>query len=359
MESVEITAPYHFKDPWGKIDGWSGFRPSTSSTPGIAKGNGGPAASNTISPPATDDSETCPRTQNPVIPSTGEKYKNEYDFTAGGEYGLSMSRTYRSKQASGSLFGPNWLSNWDIPRISYTTTGCTITPEGACIPQKAVVTNPDGTKYTHKFLGLSRMNIAELSSRRAKISSLTPLGNAGTTAAGDSYDYSSGGLATGTLVYTPGSGWTLVKGHTTYFYNDGGRIQSISDDAGIGVNYTYSTTTARLYRVTHTNGKYLEFGWGTNSRVATVRDASGSIWNYGYNSAGMLTTVTSPAASGQAADVRTYHYENADVTLLTGISINGVRYSTYSYYPDKRVQQSGLAGGRRSIISSMGRIRRQ
>ena len=57
----------------------------------------------------------------------------------------------------------------------------------------------------------------------------------------------------------------------------------------------------------------------------------------------MLSSVTSP---GIPADTRTYHYENtSDGTLLTGISINGVRYSTYSYYADKRVKTSGLAGG--------------
>ena len=68
----------------------------------------------------------------------------------------------------------------------------------------------------------------------------------------------------------------------------------------------------------------------------------------------MLASVTSPGAS---PDVRTYHYENsADRQLLTGISINGVRYSTYKYYADKRVQESGLAGGEGSFAGGTGQV---
>ena len=87
-------------------------------------------------------------------------------------------------------------------------------------------------------------------------------------------------------------------------------------------------------------GRSIEFGWSGN-RVETVKDQNGNIWNYTYDSSsGMLTAVTSP---GPSADVRTYHYEAADTTLLTGISINGARYSTYAYDPTtKKVTSSGL-----------------
>jgi RHS repeat-associated protein len=59
----------------------------------------------------------------------------------------------------------------------------------------------------------------------------------------------------------------------------------------------------------------------------------------------MLTKVTSP---GLSPDIRDYFYENADTTLLTGIAINGVRYSRYSYYADRRVSESTLEGGEQS-----------
>jgi RHS repeat-associated protein len=58
----------------------------------------------------------------------------------------------------------------------------------------------------------------------------------------------------------------------------------------------------------------------------------------------MLGKVTSPAGGQLPQDVRQYHYEDTtDSTLLTGISINGTRYSTYTYYPDKRVKSSMLS----------------
>ncbi|MYN11473.1 hypothetical protein GTP77_29635, partial [Massilia sp. FT127W] len=101
-------------------------------------------------------------------------------------------------------------------------------------------------------------------------------------------------------------------------------------------------------KITHTNGKFIQLTYGSNGRVSTLKDTSSKIWTYGYNTNGMLTSVTAPVQSGQTADVRGYLYENADPTLLTGITINGVRYSTYSYYPDKRVSQSALAGGEES-----------
>ncbi len=66
----------------------------------------------------------------------------------------------------------------------------------------------------------------------------------------------------------------------------------------------------------------------------------------------MLETVTSP---GSPPDVRTYYYEDSrDPKLLTGISINGVRYSTYRYHADKRVSESGLAGGEQRDTFSYG-----
>jgi YD repeat-containing protein len=82
--------------------------------------------------------------------------------------------------------------------------------------------------------------------------------------------------------------------------------------------------------------------WGSNSRVSKVRDPAGNDWLYEYDANGMLTKVTSP---GTSPDIRQYYYENADSTLLTGIAVNGVRYSTYNYYSDRRVSESGLAGG--------------
>jgi RHS repeat-associated protein len=80
--------------------------------------------------------------------------------------------------------------------------------------------------------------------------------------------------------------------------------------------------------------------------VTEVLDPNGQVWKYEYDANNMLKKVTAPVdpASGAPADYREYFYEDTDPTLLTGIAVNGVRYSTYQYYADKRVKDSALAG---------------
>lgn len=150
----------------------------------------------------------------------------------------------------------------------------------------------------------------------------------------------------GSATYSPGTRlWTLWKDKKTYTFLTGGGIATtvdrISGERLLTITWVYNGTY-KITRLTNLVGQQVNFTW-TGNRVTGVTDPAGNLWNYAYNAAGMLTTVTAP---GPNADVRTYHYEDAsDGTLLTGISINGVRYSTYAYYADKRVRESGLSGG--------------
>jgi RHS repeat-associated protein len=162
-------------------------------------------------------------------------------------------------------------------------------------------------------------------------------------------------------VYTKGSGWAYsvhsAKATGTLVYNDidgsvtltlnqlrvvfAGTVSVGSIGGATFFTWTYGSN-AQPTRITNIAGQYVDLTW-TNNRVTTVRDPAGGVWTYGYNASGMLTSVTSP---GPAPDVRTYHYEDAsNGTRLTGVSINGARYSTYKYLSDGRVQESGLVGG--------------
>ncbi|KAB8063726.1 RHS repeat-associated core domain-containing protein [Janthinobacterium violaceinigrum] len=253
-------------------------------------------------------------TDNPVVIATGEKHKTETDFFSQGEYGLGLERTYRSRQATGTFFGKNWLSKYDVPRIIASTAGC-IRMGSMCIPESAMVIDASGKQFTHRY----KRDVGEEGS----------------------YIYTPGGSDTvGELQYTS-DGWTLFKGKLIYSYDTGGRILSIVNLAGVGIFYEYNGVN-RVSKISNHIGQNIQFTYGSNGLVATVRDSAGSLWGYEYSASGLLAKVTSP---GNSPDIRQYHYENADPALLTGISINGKRYSTYSYYPDKRVQQSGLAGG--------------
>jgi RHS repeat-associated protein len=298
----------------------------------------GPVRSKKAAPPSQSNSnkkseENCKSTANPVVIATGEKHKTELDFAAGGRYGLSLQRTYRSMHATGTMFGPHWLSSLD---------GIDLTPSDyfqprrnwPSIPKKVTVADAGGTKFVYEY---GAVGVAE--------------NLPGTDEAEDPPEFPDafiyrvrGAAATGTLTYSLEEGYILVKEKKVYIFDRARRLQSVSDDAGNQLlSYGYEGSGAqRVVTITNVAGQSIALRWGDSGRVERVRDSANNEWAYEYSGNGMLTKVSAPGAS---ADVRTYHYEAADPTLLTGISINGQRHSIYAYYADRRAQSSELAGG--------------
>ncbi|MEX0141164.1 RHS repeat protein [Massilia sp. LMS1-1-1.1] len=276
-----------------------------------------PATTDSSAPTdCSDTNNTNPMTGNPVIISTGEKYKNEVDFSAGNSYGLSLQRTYRSFNSSATMFGPKWLSEYDYPRLA--PSGCYRHPDfgNLCIPTDVIFTRPDGANitYTRMMAGGSLIYRAKNAASR------------------------------GRMTYKPTNRtWTLILDQKTYSFSAAGMIQKITNPGGANLlEFIYGSNSEQATRIINISGQTLELTW-TDGRVTKVRDPAGNEWNYLYNLAGMLISVTSP---GQNPDIRTYFYEDgSDPRLLTGIAINGIRYSTYRYYADKRVQESGLSDG--------------
>ena len=250
-------------------------------------------------------------TANPVAIASGEKLKTETDFSSLGNYGISLVRTYRSKQAEGNLFGRNWHSSLDYPALLFS--GCYKDPElpGCQGPTSLTFIDQDGARFIY---------------RGNQFSGFTLDGNA----------------AGGSISGSESRGWTLYRGNRRYAYSAAGVIQTIADEAGVVLLYFQHNGSQQLESVTDAAGRSVILT-RTNGRVTAVTDPAGQVWTYGYDGNGMLTSVTSPGAS---PDIRSYHYESSVAWwLLTGITINGTRYSTYSYYADQRVKESGLAGG--------------
>lgn len=264
----------------------------------------------------SSSSQENPSTNMPVIIATGEKILPQDDFFAGSSYGIAMTRTYRSKGTSSSFFGPNWASSLDFPVLS--TYGCVKAGKlsDECLgPARFTVTFPGGAKYTYY----------------------------NTNGTGWTYAAINGSKAMGSVQYnavTEEATLTLDKQRYRFA---GLRLQSISTLGGATLlTVTYGANASQPARITNIAGQYVDLTWA-NNKVSTIRDPAGGIWSYGYNAAGMLSTVTSP---GTSPDIRTYLYEDAaDGTRLTGLLINGVRYSTYRYDSSGRVIESGLAGG--------------
>lgn len=337
IPSVEIRGQYCdgtiYSDRCGNLDDFFHDYERDRWTPSYSGGT--PRAPLKAKPPSINNSnkERCPdsttTTSHPVFLPTGEKYKDELDFESNGKHGFNLTRTYRSINATGTLFGPNWMSSLDPSRL---------VPSGELVhhrgwpsrPKNFTLTEPDGGKYVYNFTRIG------------------PPVHEGPDD-GDWYpEYFvfsvKDSAATGELRFYPdGRPITVTKNKTTYNYNEALYLRSVSDaPTGLSLTYTYtSEAVPRLERITNRVGQYVKFIW-TGNRVTQVKDPAGNTWNYGYDVNGMLTSVTSP---GQSPDVRTYHYEDPRPHLLTGISINDQRYSSYSYNANGRVQTSGLAGG--------------
>jgi len=261
-------------------------------------------------------------TGNPVIISSGNKVKPELDFRTGHLYPLSLIRNYNHNFAGRGLFGANWASNFD-PALSFTLNNgqyyCGSAPgtdASSCIGSMPVTqvtaTRPDGSQTTYTQVGGTN------------------------TYASASPD------ADTSILRNSDHSWTLQsQSGSTELYSPGGLVLSIKSATGIGWVFSYDVNNY-LKSATHSNGQSIQFTW-TNGRVTRVTDPAGSFYNYGYNAAGRLISVSYPTSP---TITRTYFYENPGLPeALTGIAINGVRYSTYSYYPDGRVNSSGLLTG--------------
>ncbi|MEW6372411.1 MAG: DUF6531 domain-containing protein [Pseudomonadota bacterium] len=267
-------------------------------------------------PITLDNSKTDERTCNPVLVMTGEKYKEELDFSASG--GLGLTRIYRSRIAKGTLFGANWMSSLDYPGLAlakaYTNWA------GYQMYHEVTLTQPDGTSYLYKSAFIDQTT-------------------------GDSAEYySSSSSSTGRLTWNATSGYKITTDDKIYHYPDG-NLRTIKD-LRTGNVLTFSRVGAVL-KITDSAGRWVELTKNQYGVVTQVRDPAGNVWTYVYdpNSPLRLAKVVSP---GSSPDIREYHYEDPNPKLLTGISINGVRYSRYSYQSDGRVGRSALEGGAES-----------
>lgn len=275
----------------------------------------------TNSKPECDANPTTPR---PVILSTGEKYASEPDFSAGGLYGMGMVRTYHSNSTKLGMFGFKWSGTYDYPGL--VPDGCAKDPRypGICIPKTVTYTDSSGATYTYSRIGT-----------------------------GFQYRIRNS-VDAGTISFNPDDyTWLLRKGRLTASY-EVGKIVSISISGGDRFIFNYDAPGGKLSSITNRVGRTLQFTWqGWYGQFASsVTDSDGRTWSYTYDSNGMLSTVTSP---GSNPDIRRYHYEKSvDPKLLTGISINGSRYSTYDYDASKRVSSVYLTGGERNDVFSYG-----
>lgn len=304
--SVPYLPPPRFMPGSGVPNGSPKEQPVSDANTQSVPGCNGPTSPNPVS-------------ANPVILATGEKYLPQQDIVVNGGHSLGLLRTYKSFHPSYGMFGPKWLSEYDYGRL--TTSGCTKNTDypGRCFPTSITVSFPDGARYTY-------------------------------TASSTILEYKvANSSAGGRLTVGPYDGsYTLTMDGQVLNYSSAGIIQSVTSRGGASpVSYTYGgSSSAFPSKVSNGAGHYVNFTYNQLGYVKTAVDQDGNVWDYAYNGSGMLSTVTAPPDSdGINRDITTYHYELTaiDASLLTGLSLNGVRYSYYDYYTDKRVKSSSVA----------------
>ncbi len=245
---------------------------------------------------------------NPILIATGNKVEEELDFSGEGQAPLWLERTYSHYWKGVGLFGKQWLSNFDY-RLTFGTTNV-----DACYPRAGGGTcgigsnteiwawRPDGR--TVRYVLLSDGLFWEDSPY--PVSRIAP--------------QSDGSF----VLYREGGG--LER------YSSAGYVSKVEDSFGIAWTFAYSGTN--LIRVTHTSGRYIEFVWN-GTQLTSVRDPIGNYYGYAYTANAFGTGIHRLAATskpGSPATSITYHYEVAgDPGALTGKSINGVRYSKFTY----------------------------
>ena len=280
---------------------------------GDRRPNGGSGSSSEIGPtPSSEDTEfvvpafearecSANTTSNPIVIANGKKIQQELDFTTTGEMPLAFIRYYDSFATGYANFSVNgkWRHNFDY-RLA-------VDPQGKRIRQL-----PNGENYYFNELTRIQKSNNEW------------------------------------IVSLPDGGVEI------YMLN--GRLLSKKNAYGIGWILSYNENN-RLIKVTHTNGRSIDFTWNQDGMLSSVTDPSGKKYNYIYDmynysykflnikrtrKVPYLASVTYPDSLGS----RTYHYgENgASPQVLSGISINGIRYNSYYFNGDKAIQ-SGRSDG--------------
>lgn len=312
-----------------------------------------------------DPKTPCDQVGNPVVFSTGNKIEYEVDFISRGNMPLSLTRTYNYFWDGIGIFGRRWLSNYDF-KLLFTTDD----------PASSCYTRPGNTPCdpTSKPIWAQRPD-----GRKIKF-------NYATSPVPGWYEDKPSPVAK--ILKSGGSYILYSEDHTVETYDASGFPVTVKDQQNIGWSFQYGTGHY-LSRVTHSSGRHVDFTWA-NGLLTQVVDPAGNVYQYGYktlsvsasnslhigqtNAAStarlmmlppldpgrddpppippsspnnsMVALLTDATQPGSVPTHTIYHYEDSRFsTALTGKTINGMRYSWFTYDAHGRVTETKHANG--------------
>ncbi|KRE91343.1 hypothetical protein ASG87_18565 [Frateuria sp. Soil773] len=288
------------------------------------------------------------------------------DFVSRGAMPLALTRTYNYFWNGIGLFGRRWLSDYDF-KLLLTTDD----PSSPCYTRPGNTTcDPSG-----KPIWAQRPD-----GRRIKF-------NYATSPAPGWYEDKPSPIA---KILKSGSNYVLYsEDHTVETYDASGFPVTVKNRQNIGWTFQYGTGHY-LSRVTHSSGRHVDFTW-SNGLLTQVTDPAGNAYQYSYKTlsvtasnslragqvsaanvdarlmmlppidpgrddppptppsstnTSMVALLTDAVQPGSAPTHTTYLYEDSRYqTALTGKTINGVRYSWFTYDDHGRVTETKHANG--------------
>jgi len=259
----------------------------------------------------------CTPIANPCDAGSGNKHQREVDYRSANQNGIIFERIYNSLTSTPKLspdFGQRWSHTYQA--------GLTFLNPSPGIPS-IDARRPDGHVITFRY---------NTSSGQWTAPADAPLQLAPIAAQ-----------------------WRITDEHgRTETYDASGKLIALTGLDGLVTTLAYESGAVpnnKLLSVTDPFGQTMHFGYNNDFQIQTVSQPDGGILQYTYDSKLRLIHVTYPGGA-----VRQYHYENTTYPYhLTGITDeNGVRYATWSYDAQGKVNSSTHAGGASSVSLSVG-----
>ncbi|MHB1273357.1 MAG: DUF6531 domain-containing protein, partial [Rhodanobacter sp.] len=269
---------------------------------------------------------TCICAGDPINLATGNEFREDVDFKQGW---LSFKRYYNSDiNIASSSMGSQWRQSFDRSlQLSNSNTSST---SGPLPPDVAVLYRQDGLQET--FTKTNALWVTDSDIPDSLIETDNAQGEA--------------------IAYTV----FIASSHQFENYNVSGQLQAITDETGVGVNLTYSTTltdpavaptSGLLLTVTDPKGRQLNFTYDSAGHIHQITQPDGGVLTFAYDpTTGNLLSVQYP--DGKSLQ---YNYTmltlrgSATVSELTGvIDEAGVRYDNITYDGIGRATSSSFAG---------------